>query len=192
MYPKPRRVRNNFVLLLHARRFKVSGFTLRRFPRCPRMLVAAPSPGLIPHASPRVPNLSERGPMAASTSLVPRRRSPQTNAWQPGLSAPLTERYGWLEVSTNRCAFRQSTERRSCNECRIDRHTRTSAAWTATIALHTNPWQTERRKSALGRVINRWAARILGVGPARLPTDAEQEGWQWRRSQARPLFGRLA
>jgi hypothetical protein len=32
------------------------------------------------------------------------------------------------------------------------------------------------RKSALGRVINRWAARILGVGPARLPTHAEQEG----------------
>jgi hypothetical protein len=60
---------------------------------------AAPSPGLIPLASPRVPNLSERGPMAASTSLAPPKTVPPNKCLRPVLCAPLTERHGWQGVS---------------------------------------------------------------------------------------------
>ncbi len=166
--------------------------SLRRFPGCPGMPVAAPSSGLIPHASLECQTYRNAALMDASTSLAPPKTVPPNKCLRPGLCAPLTERHGWLEVSTNWCAFRQSTERRSCNECRNDRHTRTSAAWTATIALHANPWQTERRKSALGRVINRWLPGFSTSVPRDCRRARNRKGWQWRRSQARPLFGRLA
>jgi hypothetical protein len=71
------------------------------------MPVAAPSPGLIPHASPRVPNLSERGPDGRKHFFGSPKTVPPNKCLRPGLCAPLTERHGWHGVSPKPKGARQ-------------------------------------------------------------------------------------
>src|SRR3984893_8730356 len=63
------------------------------------MPVAAPSPGLIPHASPECQTYRSAALWPQALLWLPRRRSPQTSACARSLCAPPTERHGWHGVS---------------------------------------------------------------------------------------------